>query len=172
MKIKCPKCEYVFEIEKGYGEDAEDIVYCQNCDHEIIVSSVEEYYGKDDIECMNIKSKRKKIIKKIIIEWFLFSFISILSLIMLFHMAIFAIPVLAILWTLFLFDVLYAIDFVKVKIKVKILSGLGYAFYLGGLVYIFIKFASFPFILFCLLVLLPAIIFLTIIVKKLFKRNK
>jgi hypothetical protein len=54
VKIKCPKCKYIFEIEKGYGEEAEDFVLCQSCGHEIIISNIKEYDEKDDIEYINI----------------------------------------------------------------------------------------------------------------------
>ena len=52
MKIKCPKCEYIFEIETHIGTEIGEIISCFFCNNNIIVSDI-----KNNIEENNIKIK-------------------------------------------------------------------------------------------------------------------
>jgi hypothetical protein len=64
MKIKCQNCKYIFQIEKGYGDESEDTVLCLNCNKEISLLSIEEYNEQDDIEYINTNTwEENKIIK-------------------------------------------------------------------------------------------------------------
>ena len=63
MKIKCPECKYIFDIEYGY-EESENIVCCPNCNEEIHIASIKEYNEKDDIVYINTDGwKTNKIVE-------------------------------------------------------------------------------------------------------------
>jgi hypothetical protein len=65
MKIKCSKCKYIFEIERGYDDESENIVYCPGCNEEINILSVNEYNEDDDIKYIDTKDwKNNKIVMK------------------------------------------------------------------------------------------------------------
>jgi hypothetical protein len=64
MNIKCQKCKYIFQIEKGYGDETEDTIICPHCNTEINILNIEEYNEQDDIEyIMTNNWKENKIIK-------------------------------------------------------------------------------------------------------------
>jgi uncharacterized protein YbaR (Trm112 family) len=58
MKIECPQCKYIFEIEDGYEDESEDVVSCPNCNKDIIVNE------KDNIEYIDTsKWENNKVIE-------------------------------------------------------------------------------------------------------------